>query len=210
MDGNGFSAALEKLPRGRRPERKPFRGRRSLARRLRDPNRRLAERGAGARPEGTRVELAEHQPACPRYEKCMQKLGRQVGEGHTREIAQPTPKAGLDKCSDVRMSMKSKRISHPLFRCTGKMCCLKVALVTNHRYKKCARTGRPSGPTKFSFIFLRATLEKGSHIRAELKWTRTRSRRSARRLQLGEKARLTVRECKNVVVRRTLLLKSLG
>ena len=26
---------------------------------------------------------AEHQPACLRFEKCMQKLGRQVGEGHT-------------------------------------------------------------------------------------------------------------------------------
>jgi hypothetical protein len=33
----------------------------------------------------------------------MQKLGRQVGEGHTLEIAQPTP-SGLDKmfrCEDV-------------------------------------------------------------------------------------------------------------
>jgi len=118
MDGNGFSAALEKLPRGRRPERKPFRGRRSLARGLRDPNRRLAERGAGARPEGTRVELAEHQPACPRYEKCMQKLGRQVGEGHTREIAQPTPKAGLDKmfrCEDVDEVEKDLTSALPLY-----------------------------------------------------------------------------------------------
>jgi len=149
-------------------------------------------------------------PPVPGTKSACRNLDGKSGKVTLVKLRNQRQKVDSIKCSDVRMSMKSKRISHPLFRCTEKMCCLKVALVTNHRYKKCARTGRPSGPTKFSFIFLRATLEKGSHIREELKWTRTRSRRSARRLQLGEEARLTVRECKNVVVRRTLLLKSLG
>jgi len=49
--------------------------------------------------------------------------------------------------------MKLKRTSHPLFRCTKKMRCKIVARVTNRRYKKCARTGCPSGSTKFSFVF---------------------------------------------------------
>jgi len=49
--------------------------------------------------------------------------------------------------------MKLKMTSHPLFRCMKRMRRMKVALVTNHRYKKFARTGHPSGPTKFSFLF---------------------------------------------------------
>jgi len=92
--------------------------------------------------------------------------------------------------------MKLKRTSHPLFRCTKKMRCKIVARVTNRRYKKCARTGCPSGPTKFSFCFMRATLENGWLVRVKLVSMRTRRVRSARRLQLSEEARLTVR-CKN-------------
>ena len=67
-----------------------------------------------------------------------------------------------------------------------------VALVTNHRYKKFARTGHPSGPTKFSFFFVvRCGRGGGRPTRVELKPTRTKRVRSARRLQLGEEARLT-------------------
>jgi hypothetical protein len=49
--------------------------------------------------------------------------------------------------------MKLKMTSHPLFRCMKRMRRMKVALVTNHRYKKFARTGHPSGPTKFSCFY---------------------------------------------------------
>jgi len=38
---------------------------------------------------------------------------------------------------------------------------MKVALVTNHRYKKFARTGHPSGPTKFSSFFLLCDAAEG-------------------------------------------------
>jgi len=39
-----------------------------------------------------------------------------------------------------------------------------VALVTNHRYKKFARTGHPSGPTKFSF-FCRCLCDAGEAMK---------------------------------------------
>jgi len=43
-----------------------------------------------------------------------------------------------------------------------------LRFVTNHRYKKFARTGHPSGPTKFSFFFLvRCRRGDGSAARSE-------------------------------------------
>merc|ERR1711977_748321 len=73
---------------------------------------------------------------------------------------------------------------------------MKVALVTNHRYKKFARTGHPSGPTKFSFLFYSCDAGEGIEHPHGVKTTRTIRVRSVRRQQLGEEARLRERECK--------------
>jgi hypothetical protein len=67
-------------------------------------------------------------------------------------IAQPTPEGGLDKMFRRADFNDVEKASHPL-SLYEEDALNEIALVTNHRYKKFARTGHPSGPTKFSFLF---------------------------------------------------------